>query len=188
MTTKVEEIAARLAKLDPEAQAEELAKIERNLTKKEAKAQASVLEEHKVGVASAVVDMTQAYCREHKVDIKTILPLTISVTETDKGIVGEVKGRGKKGGGGGGTRAKSFLKQKNVESIELKGEPITKPTESEVLRLAHGAKTAAEVYKGASPHVVAAKPENQKLIRDMGFVAVLADGSKVPLADLYNES
>jgi len=186
---KVRELAERLAKLSPEAQEEEITRIERNVSKREAKAQKGVLEVHKAAIASAFVDTLNLYCREKKIDVATVLPLNahIAMAEDGSGIAGTVSGkRGSSGGGGGGTRAPSFFKQKGVSAIKLNGKALEKATESEVLRVAHGAKTAKDVYGTASPHAVAMQTENQEKIKSMGFVAVLEDGSEVPLASLYS--
>jgi len=186
---KVRELAERLSKLSPEAQEEEIGRIERNVSRREAKVQKSVLETHKQSIASAFVDTLGLYCRENKLDTTSVLPLNahIALTEDGKGIAGTVSGkRGSSGGGSGGTRAPSFFKQKGVSAIKLNGKTLDKATESEVLRVSHGVKEAKEVYGTSSPHVVALLAENQEKIKSMGFVAVLNDGNEVPLSSLYS--
>lgn len=185
---KIEEIAARLAKLSETEQTAELARIDRNVTKSETKAQKSALESHKVEIASHMVETLKVYAREKNVSMDVLLPLNITIAKSEdgKGIEGTVKGKGTRGGGGNGTRGPSFLKAANVAAIKgPNGDPLAKVTESEVLRVAHNAKTGRDVYGTASPHLVASKPENQKLIREQGFVAVLEDGSEVSLVSLY---
>jgi len=185
---KVRELAERLAKLSPEAQEEEIARIDRNVSKREAKAQKGVLEVHKTEIASAFVDTLNLYCREKKIDVATVLPLNahIAMAADGSGIAGTISGKRGSSGGGGGTRSPSFFKQKGVSAIKLNGKSLEKATESEVLRVAHGVKTAKEVYGTASPHAVALQTENQEKIKSMGFVAVLEDGSEVPLISLYS--
>lgn len=186
-SSKITEIAERLAKLSPEAQEEELQKIERNVTRRESKAQKDALSQHKEALGEVFVNALQLYAREKKVDVSTLLPLTIKVAQVEDGsIAGTVSGRGGRGGGaGGGTRGESFLKANNIVAIELEGKPLDKCAESEVLRVAHGAKTGKEIYQSASPHQVAMKPENQKLIKDKGFVAVTKDDERRPLHEFY---
>ncbi|KKN69268.1 hypothetical protein LCGC14_0442630 [marine sediment metagenome] len=186
---KIQEIAERLAKLSPEAQAEEIAKIEKNVTKRETKAQKSVLSEHKEKIASAFVDTILQYAANAKIEPSVLVPLTVKIaaSEDGQGFVGAVTGKGAGGKGGGGSRGESFLKANNVVAIELHGKPLEKTAESEVLRVAHGVEVAKDVYGTKSPHVVAMQPENLKLIKDKGFVAVLENGQKVPLVSLYEK-
>ena len=185
---KVRELAERLAKMSPEAQEEEIGKLERNLSKREAKTQKTVLDSHREAIASAFVDTLTLYCQANKIDAPSVLPLNahIAFSEDGKGIVGTISGKRGSSGGGGGTRAPSFFKQKGVSAIKLNGKALEKATESEVLRVAHGAKTAKDVYGTASPHAVAMQTENQEKIKSMGFVAVLNDGNEVPLSSLYS--
>jgi len=185
---KVRELAERLSRLSPEAQEEEIGRIERNVSKREAKAQKGVLEVHKAAIASAFVDTLTLYCRESKIDVNSVLPLNahIAMAEDGSGIAGTVSGKRGSSKGGGGTRAPSFFKKKGITAVKLNGKALEKATESEVLRVAHGAKEAKDVYGTASPHAVAKTPENQAKIKSMGFVAVLEDGSEVPLISLYS--
>src|SRR3989304_899268 len=144
---KVRELAERLSRLSPEAQEEEIGRIERNVSKREAKAQKGVLEVHKAAIASAFVDTLTLYCRESKIDVNSVLPLNahIALSEDGKGIAGTVSGKRGSSGGGGGTRSPSFFKQKGISAIKVNGKALDKVTESEVLRIAHGVKTAKEV-------------------------------------------
>ena len=188
---KIQEIAERLAKLSPEAQTEEIEKIEKNVTKRETKAQKSALQEHKEALASAFVDTLLLFAKSKNVEPAILVPLTVKVaaSEDGQGFVGAVTGKGTGAkGGGNGTRGESFLKANGVQTIELQGKPLNKTAESEVLRVAHGAAKAKDIYKDKSPHVVAMQPENLKLIKDKGFVAVLENGQKVSLASLYEKA
>lgn len=186
---KVAEIAERLAKLSPEAQEEEIAKLEKNVTKREGKAQKSALTEHKEALASAFVDTLLQYAVSKKIEPTVLAPLTVKIAQSEdgQGFVGAVTGKGG-AKGGGGTRGESFLKSNGVVAIEYQGKPIEKTAESEVLRIIHGVAKAKDVYQDKSPHVVAMQPENQKLIREKNFVAVLENGRKVPLISLYKDS
>lgn len=187
---KIQEIAERLAKLSPEAQAEEIEKIEKNVTKRETKAQKSALQEHKDGLASAFVDTLLQYASSKKVEPDVLIPLGVKINKSEdgRGFVGAVTGKGTGSKGGNGTRGESFLKSNGVQAIELNGKPLEKTAESEVLRVAHGAAKAKDIYKDKSPHVVAMQPENLKLIKDKGFMAVLESGQKVSLASLYEKA
>lgn len=189
---KIQEIAERLASLSPEAQAEEIAKLEKNVTKRTAKAQKDVLGTYKDKLATGFVDYMLQFAASQKIEPAVLVPLTVRIVAAEDGsgnFTGAVSGKGAgRAGGGGGTRGESFLKASNVVAIELNGKALEKCAESEVLRVAHGVEKAKEIYKDKSPHVVAMQPENQKLIRERGFIAVLADGKKVPLATLYTDA
>jgi len=190
MDEKVAAIAERLAKLSPEAQEAELSKLERNVTKLETKRQKTVLDTHKAGIASHVVQTVQLYCQEKKLDINTILPLNMKVTRSEdgKGIEGSVAGRGKSAGGGNGTRGESFLKAAGVAEIKLNGKAIKRTAEIQVLRDMYGEDKAKEMTGRASAHTVTTKPEVIADIRRAGFVAIMEDGSEKPLVDVYKTS
>lgn len=183
---KISAIAERLAKLSPEAQEEELAKIERNVTKRESKAQKGALTEHKTAMASAFVDTLIVYCREKKLEPDVFLPLGVRITKSEdgKGLEGSVSGRGS-GKGSGGTRSESFLKANGVVAIELNGTPIARCSEIEVLRACYGKDKAKEIVGTASAHQVAMKSEHQKAIKEKNFVAIDAQGGKRPLSTVY---
>ncbi len=188
---KIQEIAERLSKLSPEAQAEEIAKIEKNVTKREGKAQKSALSEHKDKIASAFVDTLLQYSVNAKIETSVLVPLTVKISSSEDGknFVGAVTGKGSGSkGGGGGSRGESFLKANNVVAIEFNGKALEKTAESEVLRVAHGVEKAKDIYGDKSPHIVAMQPENLKLIKTKGFMAVLDNGNKVPLASLYEKA
>jgi len=185
---KIAEIAERLANLSPEAQQEEIEKLEKNVTKRQTKEQKSVLQESKEKLAATFVDTLIQFSANAKIKPEVLVPLTVKITasEDGQGFVGAVSGRGGgKSGGGGGTRGESFLKANSVVAIKLAGKPLDKCAESEVLRVAHGAAKAKDIYKDKSPHVVAMQAENQKLIREKNFVAVLENGQEVSLISLY---
>lgn len=191
MDEKVRLIAERLAKLSPDAQEEELAKIERNVTKREVKAQKTALDTHKVGIADHAVQTVILYCQENKIDIKTILPLNIKISESEdgRGITGAVSGKGRSGGSdGNGTRGASFLKNAGVTEIKLNDTAIKRCAEIQVLRDLYGPDKAKEKVGSASAHKVCVQPEVVSDIRKAGFVAIFEDGSEILLADVYKTS
>jgi len=185
---KIQEIAERLANLSPEAQAEEIGKLEKSVTKRATNEQKSVLQENKDKLADVFTDTMLQFASQAKINPEVLVPLTVKIAKSEdgSGFTGTVSGRGGgKAGGGGGSRGESFLKANSVVAIELGGKALEKCAESEVLRVAHGAAKAKDIYKDKSPHVVAMQAENQKLIKEKQFVALLADGRKVPLISLY---
>ena len=192
MATK-EQLEALLAKLDSlpaDARDEALKGFARVVDKGAGKAQRTVLDAHRDKIGRVVGDAIALYLSENAIDPATIMPVTTvtKMAEDGKSIATVVAKRGGKGTGKGGTKAPRFLIGHGVKAILLNGKALEKSSESEVLRIIHGAKTGKDVYKAASPHTIATKPENVKRIREMGFVAEFEDGSKRPLADLYTSA
>ena len=183
---KIAAIVKRLASLPPEAQERELARLERLAAKQEAETHIRTLAKHQNKLAAAVVDAITRYSDEKRVPLDRIVPLTVTVTRSGDGerLVGTVQDPR---GHGGTVRARGpgFFREQGVIAIELDGRSLEKCAEAEVLRVAYDAKVARDVYRKASPHSVALKPDTQQLIREKGFVAVFSDGTKEPLADLY---
>jgi len=159
-----------LEPLSEHEQAEDLHVLERGILERE------IVETHGPALASRFAENLALFTRANQIDVATLLPLEVGIKSGENGSVQAVVH---------GTQSKRprFLKEHWVVAIRCGGNVIGRPTE--VLRIIHGARTGKDVYGSNSPHRVAMQPENVRRMREMGFIAVLGDGTERSLADLY---